>query len=421
MVGASGSAWGAAPTGLNVLGVNADILSSVLPTGAASAANQTNGSQKTQVVDGSDTNLFTSGNPGYVNCANCSGGGGGGGSGGSTPQTTNSAAINISTAAATTLITHTSGQYTYVTGWDVIAAGTGNFQLEYGTQTTNPCDTGTTALTGAYNLTAQNGEAKSAAGAVFVIPQGDDVCAVTSAAIQYSGSIQYTQSATAISSFGGGGSGSNASVGPSGSTAPTSATYNGMLVSGGNMVGASGSAWGTAPTGLNVLGVNADVLSSALPTGAATAANQEVTAAGTSATSAQAVQGVTGGVPMPTNSANTGGSLTSIIQAGASVPINISSPTTTQLVAAATGKVIYVTAWDVIAAGSGSITLEYGTGSNCGTGTTALTGAYNLTAQFGIAKGNGLGPVLVVPAGNALCALTSAAAQMSGSVSYTQF
>src|SRR6185503_19976858 len=38
-----------------------------------------------------------------------------------------------------------------------------------------------------------------------------------------------------------------------------------------------------------------------LPTGAATAANQEVTAAGTSATSAQGVQGVTGGVPLLAN------------------------------------------------------------------------------------------------------------------------
>src|SRR5580658_8174959 len=38
---------------------------------------------------------------------------------------------------------------------------------------------------------------------------------------------------------------------------------------------------------------------SALPTGAATAANQEVTAAGTSAASAQALQGVTGGIPIP--------------------------------------------------------------------------------------------------------------------------
>jgi len=220
---------------------------------------------------------------------------------------------------------------------------------------------------------------------------------------------------------GGGGSGSNASVGSTGSPAPGSATYNGMLLSGGNMVGASGSAWGSAPAGLNVLGVNADVLSSALPAGAATAANQEVTAAGTSATSAQAVQGVTGGVPMPANAANTGGNLTGIIQAGVSVPINISTATTTQLVAAAAGRSIYVTAWDVIAAGTGNITLEYGTGSNCGTGTTALTGAYNLTAQTGISKGNGLGPVLVAPAGNALCALTSAAVQMSGSVAYTQF
>ena len=50
-----------------------------------------------------------------------------------------------------------------------------------------------------------------------------------------------------------------------GSAAPGSATYDGMLISGGNMVGASGSAWGSAPTGLNVLGVNANVLSSALP------------------------------------------------------------------------------------------------------------------------------------------------------------
>jgi hypothetical protein len=143
-----------------------------------------------------------------------------------------------------------------------------------------------------------------------------------------------------------------------------------MLVGGGNMVGASGSAWGSAPTGLNVLGVNADVLSSALPAGAATAANQNATAAGTSATSAQAVQGVTGGVPMPTAGANTGGSLTGIIQAGVSVPINISSATTTQLVAAVSGKATYVTAWDVIAAGTGNIVLEYGAGSNCGTGTT---------------------------------------------------
>lgn len=119
--------------------------------------------------------------------------------------------------------------------------------------------------------------------------------------------------------------------------------------------------------------------------------------------------------------ANTNGTIGAIIQAGASAPINISTATTTQLVAAVAGQSIYVTSWDVIAAGTGNLTLEYGTGVSCGTGTTTLTGAYNLTAQSGIAKGNGLGPVLIVPSGNALCALTSAAVQMSGSVAYSQF
>lgn len=104
-----------------------------------------------------------------------------------------------------------------------------------------------------------------------------------------------------------------------------------------------------------------------------------------------------------------------------SVPINISTATTTQLVAASGSAAIYVTSYDVVAGGTGNFTLEYGAGSNCGTGTTPLTGPYPLTAQSGIAKGSGIAAILKVPAGNALCALTSAAVQMSGSLSYQQF
>jgi len=107
--------------------------------------------------------------------------------------------------------------------------------------------------------------------------------------------------------------------------------------------------------------------------------------------------------------------------ADSSAAINVSTATTTQIVALASSKKIYVSAFDVIAGGTGNITFVYGTGSNCGTGTTSLTGAYNLTAQAGISKGNGLGAVLVVPASNALCVTTSAAVQMSGSVAYSQF
>lgn len=109
------------------------------------------------------------------------------------------------------------------------------------------------------------------------------------------------------------------------------------------------------------------------------------------------------------------------VQASNSVAISISTATTTQLIALSSGKNIFVSSWNVISGGTGNFTLVYGTGTNCGTGTTSLTGAYPLIAQAGISVGSGLGITLVVPRGNALCATTSAAVQMSGSVSYVQF
>lgn len=109
------------------------------------------------------------------------------------------------------------------------------------------------------------------------------------------------------------------------------------------------------------------------------------------------------------------------VQASNSVAISVSTATTTEVIPLVSGKRIYVTSWDIIAGGTGTITIKYGTGSSCGTGTTSLTGAYPLIAQAGIVKGNGLGAVLFVPAGNALCITTSAAVQMSGSLSYVQF
>lgn len=119
--------------------------------------------------------------------------------------------------------------------------------------------------------------------------------------------------------------------------------------------------------------------------------------------------------------ARSGANIVEVIQASASAAINVSTAVNTQLVALSGATKIYVTSYDVVAGGTGNITFVYGTGTACATGQTSLTGAYNLTAQAGIAKGNGLGPVLVVPAGNALCVVTSAAVQMSGSVAYTQF
>jgi len=104
----------------------------------------------------------------------------------------------------------------------------------------------------------------------------------------------------------------------------------------------------------------------------------------------------------------------------ASADINISTATTTKVITGISGRWTYITSFNVIAGGSGNFQLIYGTGTTCGTGTTSLTGAYNLTAQAGLVVGSGIAPALVVPTGNDVCVVTSAAVQMSGSIAYAQ-
>jgi hypothetical protein len=135
----------------------------------------------------------------------------------------------------------------------------------------------------------------------------------------------------------------------------------------------------------------------------------------------------TTGSAVPSNTgyigANSSGNLVGVIQADHSAAINISNTTPVAIVAAVSGKKIYVTGWDVISAGSANFYLEYGTQTTnpCDTGTTSLTGPYNLAAQAGVARSGNLGPIYVIPAGNQLCGVDSGTVQMSGSVSYTQF
>lgn len=105
----------------------------------------------------------------------------------------------------------------------------------------------------------------------------------------------------------------------------------------------------------------------------------------------------------------------------ASIAITISTATTTKLLDGKTGQSIYVTAATVIAAGTGNIQFIAGTGATCGTGTVNVTGNFNLTAQVGFAQGDGTGVIWVIPAGFNLCAVTSAAVGMPGSLAYAQF
>lgn len=112
-----------------------------------------------------------------------------------------SAPIEITTATTTELVaapTVTSpGGGTagvYVTGFDIEADGTGNITLVYGTKVSTPCDTGQHALTGVYHLTAQThaGPFGNGFGVIFpAVPAGNEICAVTSAAVGMHGVISY--------------------------------------------------------------------------------------------------------------------------------------------------------------------------------------------------------------------------------------
>lgn len=122
----------------------------------------------------------------------------------------------------------------------------------------------------------------------------------------------------------------------------------------------------------------------------------------------------------PNNFPNTGNCLPAI-QAAKSVAVDVAASATTQLIAGVSRQAIYITSFDFMAAATNNVNLVYGTGTNCATGQVELTGAYPLIAQAGISKGNGLGTVLYVPQGNALCIITSGSSQLSGSVSFVQF
>ena len=113
-----------------------------------------------------------------------------------------------------------------------------------------------------------------------------------------------------------------------------------------------------------------------------------------------------------------------------SVAINITSATTTQLVAISGSTAIYICGFSFtiseVVTTPNTLQFEYGTSTNC-TGTNKLTGLYGgggVTAgdPIAIAYGNGNATVFSVPASNGLCALTAigASASFQGVLTYVQ-
>lgn len=203
------------------------------------------------------------------------------------------------------------------------------------------------------------------------------------------------------------------------------------------VVDKSGNPLGTNVNPLNIYDLNTATIAGAITAplnaqithGVDVGGIEGVTTAGSAGTYPVTVQGNASGVPMPiagatTVATNSNGAV-SLVQGASTVAISATASGTVQLVALASGKSIYVTHIHVIAAASAGFALVYGTGTNCGTGMTYLDGAGGNTMAFsansGLAAGIGLGPVYVIPAGNALCAVFSSAANYAGSLTYSQF
>lgn len=228
-------------------------------------------------------------------------------------------------------------------------------------------------------------------------------------------------------------------------------TANGGLTYGRNLV-FNGTTWdrwlGDATNGGFV-----NVKTSVLPTGAGTSANQTTinTSIGTTNTNLgapgatacasdtascsvnQLMQRVaqnlttlnsTAGAAVATGT-NTIGNTGSDPSSGKATPTStflaLPATATTQIIALSGATKTYVTSYRFMAGGTVNVTFKYGTGSNCGTGTTTLEGPWPLTAQAGMTAGSGLGAIMIVPASQALCVTTDASVTGGVALSYQQF
>jgi hypothetical protein len=100
--------------------------------------------------------------------------------------------------------------------------------------------------------------------------------------------------------------------------------------------------------------------------------------------------------------------------------ISESTAATNEIVALNGSDLIYVCSYKWVTTAANSLNWTRGTGTDCATGTTAIEGAQPFAANGGVAESGGGHPLFVVPAGNALCLVSSVATAHGGRVSYVR-
>jgi len=118
---------------------------------------------------------------------------------------------------------------------------------------------------------------------------------------------------------------------------------------------------------------------------------------------------------------NSSGNLTGIIACDTNALLNMSTATTTQIVALTASQRVYICSAVIMAGGTANVKLVGGTGTNCATGQTDLSANYPLTAQTGLSRGSGVGMIWKSVAGDAVCVTSSAAVTVAIDVTYTKF
>jgi len=104
----------------------------------------------------------------------------------------------------------------------------------------------------------------------------------------------------------------------------------------------------------------------------------------------------------------------------ASVLFGSTTTAITKIISAISGQSIYLTQVTIKPANTSVVTLSYGSGTNCGTGTQAFYGPVTFGTGESIYLGNGAGALYVVPQSKDVCATVSTAIA-PGWISYSMF
>ena len=461
-----------------------------LPPLASTSTKQSDGSQKTQIVDGSGNVIASTSNNLNVQCANCSG------SGASAADAASFTAGASTFAPSGGFFQTTATSNPLTTGQQGFVQMTAqraffvNFRNASGTE----IGTASTPIQVSLANTAANGTAVTVSGTVtanagtnlntslLALEGGGNLATVAGAVIAQEATTSGVKGVTAFGAVT-----TNAptyttaksdalSLDTSGllrvSLKDTPANTNKFLVTPDSVAlpanqsvnvsqinavtplmgnGASG----TGAQRVTIANDSTGIIS--LTTGAATigslVANQSVnvaqvngvttlTGVGASGTGAQRVNdvasGTTGSAPPAqaayqggVTSGATGGLLTGGTICDSQGYLDMTTATTTEIAPLVSSRTIYVCSVVAMANGTTTMTFKRGTGSNCGTGTTSVSPAFDLTAQTGFAMGNGAGVVLgaagagtaggATTASNALCVTSSGAVNLHVLIRYAVY